>query len=280
MSSAATKIISLGFAAALILTSCGPSAEEQAASELLGQTQALIDMGQYGSAIDSVKVLNERFRSLTAIRRMALRLQAVATEGLIKDSIQAIEPVLAQSTLDCDSLASLFDSIPPAAEGLEGYYLPKGVKATGAVSQTGIQPRVSLDGYLYLAANINGRLIGLQTLSLSDAGKSWTSGVISPARVVTVEGSEIASIAPEEIQGLGEWLMENPGGAIKGSFNGDRGKVAFAVSPELRRRIILCWRYSEGLQLRRHAAIQREKLERKLQSVRDQLANMPLPAQD
>lgn len=266
------------FMAALpLLLSCGPSAEERAAAELLGQAEALCDLKNYQDAIDSVKALNERYRALTGIRQAALRVQALATEGLVKDSIEAIEPVLAQSTIACDSLKTLFETVEPSAEGLDGYYIPKSGKRQGAMESTGIQPRVSTEGYFYAAANINGRVIGLNGLSVSSGSETWTSQPLSPARVMAVEGSEIASLSPEEVAGLGTWLASKPGTGIKGTFTGSKGNVTFAIPAELRERIILCEEYATALQTRRHASIQREKLERKLQAVRDRLANLPLP---
>lgn len=283
MYNAANRIIrSLGGAAfaALCLVSCGPSAEERAAAELLGQAEALYDLKDYAGAIDSVNALDERYRGFTDLRRSGLRIRALATESLVKDSIEAVEPELARATIACDSLKNLFDYTAPAAEGLDGYYLPKGLKASNAMSATGIQPRVDTDGYFYLTANINGRVTGLTTVSISSGGDTWTSAPISAARVLTVEGSEIASLSPEETAGLGAWLAAHPAKGLKGCFNGTKGKVEFSVSPALRDMTILCAEYSEALLGRRSASIQREKLERKLQAVRDRLANLPLPSQD
>lgn len=283
MYNAANKIIRpvlAGMALLTLLASCGPSAEERAAAELLGHAEALYDLKEYQAAVDSVKALNERYRGLTDIRRSALRVQALATEGLIKDSIEAIEPVLAQSTISSDSLKALFTFVEPSAEGIDGYFIPTAAKGQNAMNATGIQPRVSTEGYLYLAANITGRITGLNSLSISSGQDIWTSGTISPTRVLDVEGSEIASISPEEIAGLGQWLKSHPATGLKGIFTGSKGKAQFAIKPAMRENLVLCYDYSEALQLHRHASIQREKLERKLQAVRESLANLPLPSQD
>jgi hypothetical protein len=274
------RIPALAVLAAAALASCGPGAEERAAAELLGQAEALYDLKDYSGAIDSINSLDARYRGFTDLRRAGLRLRALATEALVKDSIEAVEPELARATIACDSLKALFEYTVPAAEGLDGYYLPKGLKAANAVSATGIQPRVDTEGYFYLTANINGRVTGLTTVSITSGSDTWTSTPISPARVLTVEGSEIASLSPEECAGLGTWLAAHEAKGLKGSFNGAKGKVDFSISPALRDMTLLCVEYSEAQLARRAASVQREKLERKLQAVRDRLANMPLPSQD
>ncbi|MDE6278106.1 MAG: hypothetical protein K2M06_08365 [Muribaculaceae bacterium] len=259
---------------------CGPSAEERAAATLVGQAEALYDMGDYRGAIDSVKALDERYHSFTDLRRGGLRIRAMATEGLIRDSIEAIEPVLVQSKLAADSLRKFFVHIEPAAEGLDGYYLAATIPASSAMETTTIQPRVDEDGYLYLTANISGRSIGLDGLKIGTGNEAWTSGQISPSRVASVEGSDVASFAPEDLEGLGAWLTAHAGAKLTGTLTGTRGMATFQISAMLREAIVRSYEFSEAWQAERKASIQREKLERKLQAVRDQLANMPLPSQD
>ncbi len=263
-----------------VLAGCGPSAEEKAAAALLGSAVAQNDLGDYQSAIDSVKALNERYRGFTDIRRSGLRVQAMATEGLIKDSIEAIGPVLAQAQLDTDSLQKLFVHIDAAAAGMDGYYIASSLVASSAMSTTGIQPRVDESGYLFLTANVNGRNIGLEGLTLVSGQDMWTSGTLSASRVLTVEGSDIASFPAESLEGMWQWVREHDAKGLKGILTGKRGKAEFAINPQLRRAIIESGEYAQAQQTLRSASIQREKLERKLQAVRDQLANMPLPSQD
>ncbi|MDE6310381.1 MAG: hypothetical protein K2L96_00990 [Muribaculaceae bacterium] len=262
------------------MTSCGPSAEENAAAALLGSAEAQYDLGEYQAAIDSVKALNERYRGYTDIRRSGLRIQALATEGLIKDSIEAIGPVLAQAQLDTDSLKKMFVHIDGAAAGMDGYYIAASLVASSAMSTTGIQPRVDEAGYLFLTANVNGRNIGLNGLTIKSGNEVWTSGTLSPARVLNVEGSDIASFAPEDLEGLWQWLRAHDASGLKGILTGSRGNSEFAINPQLRAAIIESGEYAQAQQSLRSASIQREKLERKLQAVRDQLANMPLPSED
>lgn len=259
------------------LSSCGPSADEKAAAELLGQAQAQFDLKNYQGALDSVAALNARYPREATVRKEGLRVQALATEALVMDSISACEPRLAQATLAVDSLSKLMVFVEPAAEGMDGYFIPAKAVASSAMAATGFQPRVNTDGYMFLSANISGRRIDMQTLTLS-SGSSWTSGHISPARVVEVESSEIASISSEEIEGLAQWLESQPQKAqIKGTFSGSKGSVNFSVSPAMREQTILCADYATALQEQRATSILREKLERKLQTVRDHMANLPAP---
>ena len=113
------RIPALAVLAAAALASCGPGAEERAAAELLGQAEALYDLKDYAGAIDSINSLDARYRGFTDLRRAGLRLRALATEALVKDSIEAVEPELARATIACDSLKALFEYTVPAAEGLD-----------------------------------------------------------------------------------------------------------------------------------------------------------------
>lgn len=278
MYNAATKII-LALLLAAGLASCGPDARERAAQSLLGAAQAQIDLRNWQAAIDSVSVLDTNYKEQTSARRQGLRLRAQATEGLILDSISALEPVLALATLDVDATRAKVEWHEGAAAGLDGYFTAKGAESRTAVAATGFQPRVGEDGWMYLAANVAGRVIGLQQLVLRSGDASWTCGTLSPAAVLTVEGSEIATFQPESLEGLTDWL-ENAvpdAKALKGEFVGCKGRVNFEVKGAALEQLRDCAAFARALQNQRRASVRREKLERKLQAIRDQLANMPLP---
>ena len=262
------------------LASCGPDKEELAASQLLGEADRLLIVKDYQGAIDSIKVLNQRYPRFGDIRRAGLRIQANAMEGLVIDSIERVEPVLAQATIEVDSLKKEFVYLAPMAAGMDGYYIPSALVKTSVMQTAGLQPRVSEDGYFYLVCNIEGKKIGFRTLKITAGDSTWESRPVSEKRVLAVESSEVASFAPEDVEGLGQWLESHPAKSYKATFTGSKGSLPFTINGLMAESIILSDHYSLALQTQRSASIQREKLERKLQTIRDNLANLPLPSQD
>ena len=165
------------------------------------------------------------------------------------------------------------------APGIDGYYLPKGTDRR-AFATTGIQGRVSDDGLFYIAASVAGRSIGLRALELRSGAETCTSADISPARVVTVRGSEAASFSPEEVDVLGRWLTAHRG-QVKLVLRGRRSDISQALSARQQKEIVDCYAYAKALQEQRTASIRREKYERMLATARDQIANLtPAPDND
>jgi len=263
-------------AAALLLglTACG-NADREGAAALLDESRVAIENRDFAKAIELLDTINVRYRDQTEIRRDALVVRAEAMEGIAVDSISAGDQALAEATLKVQSLEGGFKHISSNV-GLDGYYLPKDA-SDKVMTATGIQPRVSEDGHFYIVANIQGRSIGLRAVQFSDGDESVESSSISPSRVLKVEGSEIASFTPEDLEGVGPWL-ESHDGASKCVLLGSKSKIDVKITSQLRKQLVACVAYSSALQAKRLALVHREKYERMLAAARDQLANLqPVP---
>lgn len=260
-------------AAAMLLAaySCG-DAEKDSATELYNQSEAAIEQRNYTGALELLDTLNARYPGQTAIRRQALVLRARAMEGIAIDSIEVVSAQLAAATIAVDSLTPEFAHQAPAAAGIDGYWLPKGV-SRNVMGTTGIQARVTDDGYAMIVANVQGREIGLRAIELKDGSQSCRSETIAPALVVSVRGSESASFRSELIAAFGPWLAEHPG-ANKVVLVGSRGNASFALTPALRKELRQCFAFASATQAKRNASIRREKFERMLATARDQIANL------
>lgn len=281
MFNAANKTKKIGAAVMLLgaaavtqfITSCG-NAEKDAAAEMVGRSEAMIDLHDYSGAMALLDSVDSRYRSLTDIRRQAMRLRARAIEGMTIDSIATADARLAAARLAVDELAPGFRHIDSSA-GLEGYYLP--VKDSDKVlTSTCVQGRVSDDGHFYIIANLSGRRIGLNAVEFIDGSERASSPAVSPSRLIAVEGSETISLSPEEALEIGHWLVEHPSASAY-ELKGSKASVRNKLSADVRSRMIACVRYSDALKELRAASVRREMLERRLQIARDQLANMPLP---
>lgn len=262
---------------ALAVTSCGGDKEREGAQDLYSQSKTALDEHRYTDALALLDTLNARYPLQVEIRREALRVRAGAIEGMCLDSISAGDRALAEATIRVQELGPKFRYVKSSV-GLEGYYLPKKTDEK-VMMATGIQARVTDQGYFYLVANVQGRSIGLSSIQFYDGSETISSSAISPSRVVKVEGSESASFNPEDLVGVGAWLESHPG-ASKVVLVGSKGRADFRLSPALRTEIVECWQYAEALQTQRLASIRREKYERMLATARDQLANMPVNSEN
>ncbi len=269
---------SLAMAAVVLLAaSCGDSRSD-AARELCRQSESEIAAGRHYAAIELLDTLDSRYRDLTEVRRSGMAIRARAMEGIALDSIPLYDARLAAATLAVDSMRPLFEHVD-GAPGIDGYYLPKGTDRR-AFATTGIQGRVSDDGLFYIAASVAGRSIGLRALELRSGAETCTSADISPARVVTVRGSEAASFSPEEVDVIGRWLTSHRG-QVKLVLRGRRSDISQALSARQQKEIVDCYAYAKALQEQRTASIRREKYERMLATARDQIANLtPAPDND
>lgn len=270
MLNATIKSIFAAAFAALALTACG-NKEKEEAQALFAQSEAEIAAGNYAGAMTLLDTLNTRYAGQTDIRRQSLRLRAEAMQGIAQDSIGVVSRVLAESTLEVEQLQPQFRHVASSV-GLDGYFLPAGTSEK-VMNATGIQARVSEKGYFYIVANVQGKAIGLNSLEFVDGPETIASSAISPARVVSVEGSETASFNPEDLEGVGQWILAHPG-FRKIVLRGSRGSAAVNVDAGLRAELADCFRYASALQAQRLASIKREKFERLLATARDQIANM------
>ena len=264
MYNAACKMV-LGVAVAGLMFSCGPSAQERHAAELLGEAQAKYDLKDYHASMTALDSLDARCAEVLDVRRKGMELRARNMEALTMVEIPRIDSMRCVAQLAVDSLAPHFVEITNNV-GLESYYVPKGSeKEFGNVS--GIQPRVSQEGLFYIAANVQGRRIGLRTLDFGGAATK----ALAPDRVIEVEGSEIASYLPEDVEDVATWVLATSG-PLSLDMVGEKGKVSVKIPAAGADRIRTAVHYADARQALRTANIRREQLERRLQIARDQAA--------
>ena len=273
MFNAINKTLLAALGLSLALASCSDK-EREGAAALYSDADAAVKAGNYGGALVMLDTLNSRYAGQTEIRKDALRLRAMAMEGVATDSIAAGSRALAEATVRVEEWRPKFRHVDSSV-GLEGYFLPVGVSEK-VMTATGIQPRVSDKGFFYIVANVQGKSIGLQSIEFVDGAASVSSSSISPSRIIKVEGSESASFNPEELEGIGAWVADHPG-TSKIVLRGSKGSADVKVNDKLRMQIVDCYEYSRALQAQRLASLRREKYERMLATARDQIANLPQP---
>lgn len=274
MWNAVNKSLAIVLIAAAVCACTNPDAES--AAELYTQAQTDIDGARYTRALEVLDTLNARYPDQTGVRRDALRLRALAMQGIAQDSLSKATETLAQATLTREEWQPRFRHVDSSV-GLEGYFLPAGTSEK-MMTTTGLQGRVSDKGFFYIVANVQGKAIGLQRIEFADGAESTSSEAISPSRIIRVEGSESASFNPEDLEGIGLWLQSHPK-ASKIVFKGTKGTASAKLTDALRRELTDCYNFSLALQAQRQASLRCEKYERMLATARDQLANLPSPAE-
>lgn len=267
MFNAANKLMAAALIAAAMV-SCGESDKDKAQA-LVDEASALVERGDYSGAIAVVDTLDARYAREIAVRKAGLLCRARAVEGLTKDSIIAVDDLLARSLEEIGASENDYRYIE-MPNGIDGYLIAKSIYDRDAMNKTCIQPRI--DEYFILAVNIRGRRIGFERITAGKGGQAVSTVAVNPSRMVTVEGSEMVTLTQEEAAPLVEYLMANPE-VSECRLCGAKGSVDLKLTPAMRDAIVGSYRYALALQANRLAQIKREKFERQLQMARDQIAN-------
>jgi len=280
MFSAANKlaILALGTAVA-VATACTSESERRAAAaeQLRTQAESLAASGNYEQAIALLDSIDQTYREQTDIRRKAMATRATTIESRALQQIGPAEIRMAQAQLRTDSLQKLFVHID-GPRGLEGYSVAKELAKQDVTDATGIQPRLDHEGYLCIAAVVKKRNIGLNSLSITTQDGTQQVEPISGERCINSDGTELAVFRQEEVAHVLETLEKAEGKPVKIHLNGTRGSVEVKLTPALRTALVRSWQYAMALQELRSAHIERERLERTLQTARDHRANAPVPS--
>lgn len=279
MCNAASKISIIALVA-VASAACTTEAERraEAADNLHTQAEAMVASGAYDEAIVLLDSLDSAYREQTATRRVSLATRAAAIEGRALQQIGPAEQRLAKAQMRADSLAALFVSVD-GPRGLEGYSVARELAGQNVTASTGVQPRIGADGYLTLAAVVKGKSIGLNSASVTTAGGTVAVEPAQAGRRVSSEGSELLMFRQEEVTPLLEALEQAGDGVAKMHLDGTGGSVEIKLTAELRAALVRSWQYAMARQALRSALIERERLERVLQTARDHRANAPAPEQ-
>lgn len=264
-----------GIAAAMLVCSCSSTdPDAQAAQQRLSVAKELMDKGQFTQALAELDSVDALYPAQIDVRHQVAALRPHAIAHLTEQRIQSADSLIAATQQELASLEDEFTHVDGG--GLEGYYLPKGETAAGFTNTTAIQPRVNdSDFRFYIVASNTRGPVGISRLVLTVDGHEVASGAIPAGndRSSRLEGSEIASFLPEEVDSLGACVYDARGSISAATLEGAKGKVKVTVTPRQAKGIATAWRYGTLKQSLRSALILREKLDRQLQIARDQVAN-------
>jgi len=267
MCNAASKFI-VAVISVVSLASCGNSLKEQA-MQLSATAEKEVKAGNYQEALVVLDSLDTHYASEVEVRRSAMKFRAMAVEGITIRRISAVDDTLSVLKRQLDEFEQQFSYVENPGKGLGGNYVAKSIIRL----KSDIMPKINDDGYFTLSVIISGKSIGFKRIALYDDDEVVAADDIKPSRLVKVENSEMTVLQQEEVERVLKWLDKHPKDAnymLSGSKSSIKGKM----SQTLGEAIITTWRFAQAKQAYRLALIEREKLERKLQLCRDQLANV------
>lgn len=267
MLNVASKICIVAISVASLI-SCGNSNKDQA-THLSEAAEQEVKAGRYEGALMLLDTLDTKYASEVEVRRSAMKFRAMAVEGLTLRRITAVDDTLAYLKSLSDQFEQQFDYVENPGKGLGGNYIAKSLLK----SKSDILPRINDERYFTLSVKIPGKSIEFKYITFSDASQTVSTKPIAPSRLVTVENSEMTVLQQEDVQDAMQWLVMHPN--TNGyELVGAKSTLKFKYNDDLREAMVDTWRYAEAKQAYRLSLIEREKLERRLQLCRDQLANV------
>jgi hypothetical protein len=272
-----TKIITASaLAVTVMLSACGKDdSEQKAAAALDAKIDSAINVQNYEEAIALIDSLNKAYPLQVEIRRGTIAKRAQAMEGWSQKRIPELDCNIANCEESIANLEKNFKLVKPSSN-LAGYYVSKNDTKDFA-SCACVQARVNTgddaqDTPWTLAVNA-GKNIALNKIVITLADGS-NFAIDAP-----VSDGTMASIAPERVNELGEYLTEKPQTATA-TVSGGKGSVNIKLSAADCEAISASWQFATLKDNLRRALIERERLERQLQIARDQKANAPAANND
>jgi len=272
MSNAVNKTVLALLAAASIASCSTENPQKKEAEQLLAQINNEYAAGNYTQALALMDTLDTRYHDQLEARREVTAIRPKAIEKATIERIAEADNLIAAATAEIDSLSPMMRHI--SGDDLDGYYVVAEAYDPTFINRNGIEPRVNdADFRYYVVAQSKSKKIGLNQVALNSTSEQVQTPVIpeTSERVISLEGSEMASFLPEESDTLGRWAA---GHIVSGAtLMGSKSHVAVKLSQKQAGAFATAWRFANAKQRLRSALILREKLDRQLQTARDHIAN-------
>jgi hypothetical protein len=260
------------------LASCGPSAKEREAEQArlaYDSISIAVDAGRYDEALALVDSFNVRYPLQIELRKKTNLLKTRSIEQLTLRQIEEADSSITNLRYEVAKLDNDFVLVQPNPN-VKGYYVPKAIKGR-AMSGTGIEPRLGDNDMPWtLLVNIAGMRCDVSSIEFKNAAGTTVASVsaTSSDRSVKDDSGSTTFFTPEESAPLGQYCAQNPG-ALTGyaSGHGIKNPVKISVNAQLADAIGRTWQIANAKEALQTALITREKLERRLQIARDQIAN-------
>ncbi len=266
---AVTAALSVG-----LLSACSSRPENTQAEGLYSDIEQAMEDGQYEKAIILMDSMDMAYPEMTELRGRLLKMRPSAMEGWTLAEIQKADCDMAYAQMLVDSLSKMFEKISDP-KLVEAYYVHKKGKVPDIMSATAVEPRLDEHFGFYIVSSLQGKNIGLNSIGLSVNGHEAYSGIIPYGDDRSFSGSngQKTVFSGKDVEEIGILAANNPESG-KLVFRGNKGSHTIAITQRQVVAIGDAYKYSEARKSLVSAQILREKLERKLQIARNQMANI------
>lgn len=271
------SLLALGLLAAACTKTGADEQEQPTATALSQQIDQAIEQSDFNKAQLLIDSLRRTYPDSIDARTKALRQSALAVQGITLSAIPAVDARIARWQLAADSLGHLFQQIS-TGPSTGSYYLYKELNSDALFKASGIQPRLSPpDTPWFLELSIVGKKIAPHTLQLTHQGTTLATATMNDAAatISADDDAEFQAWLPEQALPIVAALKTAPAKGVNIVVRGTQGNTTIPVTPVLRRAILTSFDYASATDSLRQALIDREKLERRLITARNQLANRP-----
>ncbi len=261
--------ISLLVGAQLILTSCGNGDTEKARA-LLDEARAAYESKDYSTALSLTDSLKNTYPRGFDVRREALHLTTLATEGLTLQQLETADSIAAVLGAAGESLQH---NVKFVSNPIEGYYVAKSVNPTSFIGSTGIQARMTPDGDFYIMSSLKAKPIKSTSITVSANGKEARSATVAydGERNDRSMGAETITFMGAECDTVGKFIYENRTSLITLTFNGAGRYSRPLTAAEIEGTAVL-YEYATTIRKFKLASLEKERLTRALDLARSQAA--------
>lgn len=261
-------------AVAAIMTACsGQTESNRRACSLYDQADALINDGQPARAIELLDSLQRAYPDEADVQRRALHLRPQAIEKATLAQLSSTDSLMAVRQATYEQLKDKMRRLN-SPELVEPYYVYAATYNKEFLNTTGIEPRVSDIGQFYIVSSVNPGGLKHQAIDLTVGDETVSTGTVPYDGEMNyrIGGSEVITFTPARCDTIGMLAAAHPDTNFRITFKGEKKDRTEKLSAKQRDAIVTCYLFSQAIIDSRELAVQREKLERRLQIARDQIA--------
>ena len=253
----------------LLLTSCGNSAADKAQA-ILDEARTAYDAKNYALAIELTDSIKRAYPHEFDIRKEALHLSTIATEGKVLRELESADSLTAVLGALGDSLQK---NVKFVSNPIEGYYVARETNPTSFIGSTGLQARMTPNGDFYLMSSLKAKPVKSTSISVSCDGKQATTSTVAHdgERNDRSMGAEVITFMGAECDTVGKFISENIGKNMTLTFNGN-SSYSQPLSAQQAKEIADLYNYATTIRKFKIATLEKERLTRALDLARSQAA--------
>lgn len=261
-------------AIAMTAMSCGSSSStNDVAEELLEQARKAVDAKEYDRAISLLDSIDSSCPDAIDTRSDAMKLRPYAIEGVTLAAIVETDSAIVRSEQTIARLQSSM-AMHENQEIGESYYIPSALDNADFINTTGISVRVNgQTGALYIVSSVNPGRIDQRYVMLSDvAGNVVSTDTISADSEANykTKNSELLEFLPRYCTRLPQFIIDNDGAEMTATICGDKGSRNIKLNASQVAHMAQAARLSQAIGEARTASLERERLNRNLDTARRQ----------